>query len=207
MTPRPVRADAPLPALDRHGMVIAGVDEVGRGPLAGPVVTAAVVLDPDRPIAGLADSKVLTSGRREELAATILASARAVAFASASPASIDRLNIRVATLRAMAQAVSGLSISPDHVLVDGRDPLSGPCASTAVIGGDARVPEIAAASIIAKVMRDALMARLDLAYPGYGFARHAGYGVPVHLEALRRLGPCPVHRLSFAPVRAAQAQD
>jgi ribonuclease HII len=206
MTPHLIRADAPLPALDRRRMVIAGVDEVGRGPLAGPVVTAAVILDPDRPIAGLADSKALTSGRREELAATIFSAARAVAFASASPASIDRLNIRAATLRAMAEAISGLCISPDHVLVDGRDPLSGLCPNTAVIGGDARVPEIAAASIIAKVMRDALMARLDLAYPGYGFARHAGYGVPAHLEALRRLGPCPAHRMSFAPVRAARAE-
>jgi ribonuclease HII len=207
MTPRLIRADAPLPAIDRSRLVVAGVDEVGRGPLAGPVVVAAVVLDPGRPIVGLADSKALTPARRAELATTILSEARAVAFASASPASIDRLNIRAATLKAMAQAVSALSVRPDHVLVDGRDALSLCCPSTAVIGGDARVPDIAAASIVAKVMRDALMARLDLACPGYGFARHAGYGVPAHLEALRRLGPCPAHRMSFAPVRAARLPD
>jgi ribonuclease HII len=170
-------------------------------------VTAAVILDPAHPIGGLADSKTLSPARREELAASILRDARAVCIASASPANVDVLNIRSATLLAMRRAVEGLATEPDHVLVDGRDILAITTPHSAVIGGDLRVPEIAAASIIAKVTRDALMCRLDTVFPGYGFARHAGYGVPAHLDALQRLGPCPAHRLSFAPVRAALTRN
>ena len=182
---------------------VAGVDEVGRGPLCGPVVTAAVILDPARPILGLNDSKKLTEARREALYDEIQEKALAWCIARAEVDEIDRLNILHATMLAMQRAVEGLSVTPKLALIDGnRCPkLSVP--SAPVIGGDAQVPAIAAASILAKVSRDREMQALDLIYPGYGLAGHKGYPTPAHLEALRRLGPTPIHRRSFAPVRMA----
>ncbi|MCX7897900.1 MAG: ribonuclease HII [Rhodocyclaceae bacterium] len=178
-----------------------GVDEAGRGPLAGPVVAAAVVLNPARPIAGLADSKKLSPRRREEIAISIREKALAWAVAEASVEEIDRLNILQATLLAMQRAVMALGMTPSRVLVDGKHcpPLTFP--AHAIIGGDATVPAISAASILAKVTRDAVMRELDARYPAYGFARHMGYGTAEHLAALARFGPCPAHRKSFAPVR------
>jgi ribonuclease HII len=181
-------------------VLIAGVDEAGRGPLAGPVVAAAVILDARRPIAGLADSKTLSAARRETLALLVRERARAWAVGEASVAEIDRLNILQATLLAMRRAVEALAIGPDEVRVDGNHcPRLGVPART-IVGGDASEPAISAASILAKTTRDALLLRLDVDFPGYGFARHKGYGTAEHLEALRRLGPCVHHRRSFAPV-------
>ncbi|WP_369958931.1 ribonuclease HII [Pseudomonas benzenivorans] len=182
--------------------LVAGVDEVGRGPLCGAVVTAAVILDPARPIHGLNDSKKLSEARREQLFEEIREKALAWCIARAEVEEIDRLNILQATLLAMQRAVEGLSVTPKLALIDGnRCPrLSVP--SAAVVKGDSQVPAIAAASILAKVSRDREMQRLDLQYPGYGIAGHKGYPTSVHLEALRRLGPTPIHRRSFAPVRA-----
>ena len=189
-------------ALIRRGIgPVAGCDEAGRGPLAGPVVAAAVVLDPKRIPKGLDDSKKLTRARREELFDEICATA-AVAVTVASVARIERDNILRASLWALARAVNALPESPRHVFVDGRDRLDVSCDCEAVIGGDALVVSIAAASIVAKVARDRLMCKLALDHPGYGFERHMGYGVPVHLEALRRLGPTVHHRRLFAPVAA-----
>ena len=186
---------------------IAGVDEAGRGPLAGPVVTAAVILDPQRPIIGLADSKALTARRRERLAEEIRQKAW-IALGIAEPAEIDRLNILHATMTAMARAVSRLPLRPDRVLVDGnRVPDGLPCPAEALVKGDAREPVISAASIIAKTVRDELMQGAALRYPDYGFERHKGYPSAVHRERLRMLGPCPIHRLSFAPVRAARESE
>ncbi|RMD79246.1 MAG: ribonuclease HII, partial [Gammaproteobacteria bacterium] len=182
---------------------LAGVDEAGRGPLAGPVVAAAVILDPARPVAGLADSKRLTPGRREALAALIRERALAWALGEAGSEEIDALNIHRATLLAMERAVRALPLRPARVLVDGRHLPPLPCPGEAVVGGDGRVAAIAAASILAKVRRDGILEELDRRHPGYGFARHKGYPTPQHLEALARLGPCPAHRRSFAPVRAA----
>jgi len=180
-----------------------GVDEAGRGPLAGPVVAAAVILDPARPIAGLADSKKLSAARREKLAVEIRAKALVWAVAEAGVAEIDAVNILQATLLAMQRAVAGLQVSPTEVLVDGnRCPvLAYPC--RAIIGGDATVAEISAASILAKTVRDAGLLALHARYPLYGFDRHKGYGTAAHLAALREHGPCPEHRMSFAPVREA----
>jgi ribonuclease HII len=184
---------------------VAGCDEAGRGPLAGPVVAAAVVLDPRRVPKGLDDSKRLTAARREELFEEICATAScAVAFAS--PARIDRDNILRASLWALARAVHALPEMPRHVFVDGRDRIDTSCDCEAVIGGDGLVLSIAAASIVAKVSRDRLMCRLARDCPGYGFEDHKGYGVPAHLEALRRLGPSVHHRRFFAPVVAAAEQ-
>lgn len=181
---------------------VAGCDEAGRGPLAGPVVAAAVVLDPKHIPKGLDDSKRLTAARREDLFEEICATAScAVAFAS--PARIDRDNILRASLWALARAVHALPEIPRHVFVDGRDRIDTPCDCEAVIGGDGLVLSIAAASIVAKVSRDRLMSRLARDCPGYGFEVHKGYGVPAHLEALRRLGPSIHHRRFFAPVMAA----
>ncbi len=180
---------------------VAGCDEAGRGPLAGPVVAAAVVLDPKRIPKGLDDSKKLTRARREELFDEICATA-SVAVTVASVARIERDNILRASLWALARAVRALPESPCHVFVDGRDRLDVNCECEAVIGGDALVVSIAAASIVAKVARDRLMCKLALDHPGYGFESHMGYGVPVHLEALRRLGPTVHHRRLFAPVAA-----
>ena len=188
--------------------LVAGVDEVGRGPLCGPVVTAAVILDPARPILGLNDSKKLSEARREQLFEEIREKALAWCIARAEVAEIDRLNILHATMLAMQRAVEGLQVTPRLALIDGnRCPrLAVPAAP--VVKGDARVPAIAAASILAKVSRDREMAELDVRYPGYGLAGHKGYPTPVHLEALRRLGPSEIHRRSFAPVRQwLEAQD
>jgi ribonuclease HII len=181
---------------------VAGIDEVGRGPLAGPVCVAAVILDRDNLPQGLDDSKKLNPKRRAALAEEIYASALAVSIAMAPAAEVDALNIRGATLAAMARAAQALALPPAFALIDGRDAPELICPARAVVGGDAVSMSIAAASIVAKVARDRLMARLDLLYPVYGFARHAGYGTKAHLEALRRHGPCPEHRRSFAPVRA-----
>ncbi len=184
---------------------IAGVDEVGRGPIAGPVVAAAVVLDPARVPIGLNDSKKLTEKTRERLFDEICAH-HAVAIALGSVARIDATDIRAATLDAMRRAVNGLATAPDHVLVDGIDvPPRLPCPGTAVTGGDGRSISIAAASIVAKVLRDRLMALAAAEHPGYGFERHKGYGVAAHMAALDRLGPSPLHRRSFAPVARAAA--
>ncbi|MEK7262002.1 MAG: ribonuclease HII [Pseudomonadota bacterium] len=180
---------------------IAGVDEAGRGPLAGPVVAAAVILDPAKPIEGLADSKTLAPARREVLALQIRAQALAWALGTAGVEEIDRLNILQATLLAMRRAVEALPIYPELVLVDGNQPPALHCTVRTVVRGDATIPAISAASILAKVARDRTMAELDAVYPGYGFARHKGYPTAEHIQALGRLGATPEHRLSFAPVR------
>ena len=183
-------------------LLIAGVDEVGRGPLAGPVVAAAVILDPARPITGLADSKKLSPVRREQLAAEIRAKALAWALGRAEVAEIDQLNILQASLLAMQRAVAALSIAPEKVLVDGnRCPVLA-CPCEAIVKGDATIPAISAASILAKVARDAELRELHERYPHYGFAQHKGYPTAAHREALCRQGPCPEHRRSFAPVAA-----
>jgi len=185
----------------RPAGLIAGVDEVGRGPLVGDVVAAAVILDPNRPIEGLADSKKLSEKRREQLYALIRERALAWCVAKASPTEIDELNILHATMLAMQRAVAGLKIAPDYALIDGnRCPVLA-CPAEPVVKGDARVAEISAASILAKVERDRQMQQLHLQFPEYGFARHKGYPTPEHLEALSRLGALPEHRRSFRPVR------
>lgn len=183
--------------------LVAGLDEVGRGPLAGPVVTAAVILDPARPITGLADSKTLSEARREALAELIRERALAWSLGRAEVAEIDALNILQATLLAMQRAVAGLAVAPQHVLVDGNRCPRLPCTVQAIVKGDASVPAISAASIIAKVARDREMVALDAAYPGYGLALHKGYPTRAHVAALQQLGVTPIHRRSFAPVRAA----
>ena len=183
-------------------LLIAGVDEVGRGPLAGPVVAAAVILDPARPILGLADSKKLSAPQRERLAREIRARSLAWALGRAEVAEIDRLNILQASLLAMQRAVAALPIAPTEVWVDGNRCPQLPCRCKAIIKGDATIAVISAASILAKVARDAELIELDCLYPHYAFARHKGYPTAAHLEALRRHGPCPEHRHSFAPVAA-----
>lgn len=184
--------------------LIAGVDEAGRGPLAGPVVVAAVILDPARRIRGLADSKVLTEPVREKLHDRIRERCIAASVIVVECSEIDRVNILQATLAGMARALCALLPAPNHALIDGnRLPKSLPCPAQALVGGDGLEPAISAASILAKVTRDRYMIELDRRYPGYGFARHKGYPTPEHVAALNRLGPCPEHRLSFAPVRAA----
>ena len=189
-----------IAAMKKHGGVIAGVDEVGRGPLAGPVVTAAVILDPEAIPSGLNDSKKLSAKKRDALFIEICENAH-VSIASASPAQIDTRNIRGATLWAMAKALNGLSIAPSFALFDGRDiaPHS-PCPGQSVIKGDMRSVSIAAASIVAKVARDRMMERIGRNHPGYGFESHMGYGTRAHLEALDRLGVCEHHRRSFRPI-------
>lgn len=184
---------------------LAGVDEVGRGPLAGDVVTAAVILDPARPIAGLADSKVLSEKKREFLYELIIERAAAFCIARASVAEIDQINILNATLLAMTRAVEGLPVQPDFVAVDGNRLPKWRYKAQAIVKGDSKVPAISAAAIIAKVTRDREMADLDRLYPGYGFAEHKGYGTARHLAALFELGPTPMHRRSFKPVRDALA--
>lgn len=183
-------------------VLIAGVDEAGRGPLAGPVVAAAVVLDPARPIAGLADSKKLGAARRERLAEEIRARALAWALGRADVAEIDRLNILHASLLAMQRAVAALAVAPGKVLVDGNRCPKLNCPCEAIVKGDATMPVIGAASILAKVARDAELRELHGRYPQYNFARHKGYPTAEHLDALRRYGPCPEHRRSFVPVAA-----
>jgi ribonuclease HII len=189
--------EAPARAAGR----VCGVDEAGRGPLAGPVVAAAVILDPARPIDGLRDSKVLSPRQRAAAALAIRAGALAWALAEASVEEIDRLNILQATLLAMRRAVEALRPAADYALIDGNQVPRLAIPARAFVRGDALEPAISAASILAKTHRDALMAELDARHPGYGFAEHAGYGTPQHLERLRALGPCPLHRRSFAPVR------
>jgi ribonuclease HII len=179
---------------------IAGLDEVGRGPLAGPVVAAAVVLDHGKVPRGLADSKALPAERREELFEAILASAD-VGIATISHQEIDTINIRQASLLAMCRALAALPCRPDMALVDGNDPPKLPCAVEAIVKGDATVASIAAASIVAKVVRDRLMRRLGQVFPAYGFHTNAGYSTAFHLSALAAEGPCPFHRMSFAPLR------
>jgi ribonuclease HII len=183
----------------------AGVDEAGRGPLAGPVVAGAVILDPLRPIAGLDDSKKLSPARRQALAGEIVSKALAWSVCWADAAEIDSLNILHATMLAMRRAVLGLRLRPRLVQVDGNrlpnlEIGGGQIAGNAIVGGDALVEAISAASILAKVRRDAIMCEVDQLYPGYGFAQHKGYGTALHRESLDRLGPCPQHRWSFRPV-------
>lgn len=182
---------------------LAGVDEVGRGPLAGPVVAAAVILDPERPIAGLADSKKLSEKRREQLAAEIEARALAWALGRAEVEEIDRINILQASLLAMQRAVQALSVAPAMALIDGNRCPALACPARAVVKGDSRVAAISAASIIAKVSRDREMVALAQAYPGYGLDGHKGYPTKMHVEALQRLGVTPIHRRSYAPVQRA----
>lgn len=181
--------------------LVAGVDEVGRGPLAGPVVAAAVILDPTRPIDGLADSKALTEKRREQLAEAIRARALAWSIARAEVEEIDDLNILHASLLAMRRAVLALAPAARYALIDGNRCPELPCPAQAIVKGDSRVAAISAASILAKVTRDREMVEMDRRYPGYGLASHKGYPSRQHLEALARLGVTPIHRRSYAPVR------
>ena len=189
------------------GALLAGVDEVGRGPLAGPVVAAVVLLDPERPIAGLRDSKKLSAPRREQLALLIRERALDFAIGIAQVEEIDAINILQATMLAMRRAVQALKLRPGKIIIDGNKApylfdLVGDCPVETLPGGDDLVPAISAASIIAKCWRDARMAELDREYPGFGLARHQGYPTAAHLAALARLGPTPIHRRSFAPVRS-----
>ncbi|WP_192458102.1 ribonuclease HII [Musicola keenii] len=186
-----------------QAICIAGVDEVGRGPLVGAVVTAAVILDPAKPIAGLADSKQLSEKRRRVLYDEIREKARAWSLGRAEPEEIDQLNILHATMLAMQRAVAGLPVTPDYVLIDGNRCPSLPMPSMAVVKGDSRVAEISAASILAKVTRDREMEELDKLFPAYGFAQHKGYPTAYHLEKLATLGATLHHRRSFAPVKRA----
>jgi ribonuclease HII len=186
---------------DKPGLV-AGVDEAGRGPLAGPVVAAAVILDELHPIAGLDDSKKLTAKRREKLFDEIMAKALCVSIAEASVEEIDRINILQATMLAMQRAVLGLRLPPSKVLIDGNRVPVLPMLSEAIVGGDAKVKAISAASILAKVTRDRWCEQIDVAHPEYGFAKHKGYGTAQHMAALQKHGATPLHRTSFAPVRA-----
>lgn len=182
--------------------IICGIDEAGRGPLAGPVCAAAVILDPSKPkIRGLNDSKQLTENQREAFAIKIKARAIAWGVGWASVEEIDTVNIRQANFLAMKRAVAALSVTPTLALVDGNDPPPLDCRVTTIIGGDALEACISAASVLAKTARDALMIEMDAMYPGYGFASHKGYSARAHFEALRRLGPCAIHRRTFAPVR------
>ena len=187
---------------------VAGVDEAGRGPLAGPVVAAAVILHPRRVVSGLDDSKTLSAARRDQLAGEIKANALAWSVAWADPAEIDAINILAATMLAMRRAILGLTVTPNGVQVDGnRLPnlqiYGRRLAGEAIVGGDALVPAISAASIIAKTTRDRIMVRMDSLYPVYEFARHKGYGTEIHRARLQEYGPCEQHRRSFAPVRLA----
>jgi ribonuclease HII len=181
---------------------IAGVDEAGRGPLAGPLAVAAVILDPDHPIAGLNDSKKLSEAKREALYPQIIEHALAYCIVLIETDEIDRLNIFQATMAGMSRAVAGLTLTAHEAWIDGNKlPKDLPCRGRAIVGGDALEPAISAASILAKVSRDRLMVALDAVHPGYGFAIHKGYPTPSHLAALQQLGPCTQHRRSFAPVR------
>lgn len=184
-----------------QGVLVAGVDEVGRGPLAGDVVAAAVILNPDNPIEGLDDSKKLTEKRRNVLFEEIQKKAMSWSVARAGVDEIDSLNILHASMLAMKRAVETLAMTPEHVLVDGNRLPDWSYPAEAVVKGDSRVQAIAAASILAKVTRDREMIAFDQAYPGYGFAGHKGYPTKIHMEALNQLGPTPIHRRSFGPVR------
>ena len=191
--------DEPLFGTD----LVAGVDEAGRGPLAGPVCAAAVILDPSKPIEGLNDSKKLSAKKREALAPLIKERALAWAVAWGSVEEIDRLNILQATMLAMTRAVEGLKVRPELILIDGnRTPKGLPAPASAVVKGDAKVAAISAASILAKTERDRLMTELDRTYPGYGFAQHAGYGTAAHVAAIEKLGVTPCHRRTFEPIKS-----
>lgn len=188
--------------MNTQSPLTAGVDEAGRGPLAGPLAVAAVILDPARPIIGLNDSKKLSEAKREALYPQIIERALAWCVVLIEPDEIDRLNIFQSTMTGMSRAVAGLTPTAHHALVDGNKlPTDLPCPGRAIVGGDALEPAISAASILAKVSRDRLMVAMDAVHPGYGFAVHKGYPTPAHLAALQQLGPCPQHRRSFAPVR------
>lgn len=192
---------------DTKGLLVAGVDEAGRGPLAGPVVAAAVILNPRERIAGLADSKKLSPRKRERLFDEIRGRALCCSVAEASVEEIDRLNILQATMLAMQRAIAGLRLRPNKVLVDGNRLPQLAMAAEAVVHGDALVAAISAASILAKVHRDHWCAEVDRRWPQYGFAAHKGYGTEAHLAALQRFGPCELHRCSFAPVAAAMRRS
>lgn len=188
--------------------LICGVDEAGRGPWAGPVTAAAVILDPNAPIAGLTDSKKISEKKRFALEPEIKQKAAYWCVAHAQPNEIDTLNIREATFLAMQRAVAGLGIAPARILIDGNAlPKDLPAPGEAIIKGDLKEPAISAASILAKTERDRLMVEYDAAYPQFGFAGHKGYGTAAHADALQRLGPCPIHRTSFAPVRRAMLSE
>lgn len=186
----------------KHPLLTAGVDEVGRGPLAGAVVAAAVILDPNQPIIGLADSKKLSAKKREALAEEIRLKALAWSLGRAEVEEIDQLNILQATFLAMQRALESLPIQPEHVLIDGNQCPKLSYSMEAIIGGDALVPAISAASILAKVSRDAELVLLDQLYPAYGFAQHKGYPTPSHLQAIRQHGVLPIHRRSFKPIKS-----
>ncbi|SMC93693.1 RNase HII [Fulvimarina manganoxydans] len=211
--PKRARAPRPLPDFSRERALldgcarhVVGLDEVGRGPLAGPVVAAAVILDPNAIPDGLDDSKRIKAHERERLCNALFQTA-IVAVAAVSADEIDRLDIRQASLLAMRRAFHSLSIIPTVALVDGRDIPDGlNCEARAIIGGDGLSVSIAAASIVAKVTRDRMMLRADQLHPGYGFTSHMGYGTKTHLEAIRRLGPSPLHRMSFAPLKSMTAR-
>lgn len=191
--------------LKKQGTIlIAGVDEAGRGPLAGPVVAAAVILNPENPIEGLADSKILTEIKREKLFVLIQERALAWGIGRAEVEEIDRVNILQASLLAMQRAVANLNIQPERALVDGNQIPKLPCETVAIIKGDESEPAISAASILAKVTRDREMVLLDQQFPNYGFAKHKGYSTAVHMANLEKFGPCAIHRRSFAPVRIAE---
>jgi ribonuclease HII len=195
LSPRSEKANA-------NDLFIAGVDEAGRGPLAGPLAVAAVILDPRRPIDGLDDSKKLSEAKREALYPQIIERALAYCVVLLDVDEIDRINIFQATMTGMTRAVAGLTLAAHEALIDGNQlPKDLPCRGRAIVGGDALEPAISAASILAKVSRDRLMVALDVVHPGYGFAIHKGYATPGHLTALQQLGPCVQHRRSFAPVR------
>lgn len=188
--------------------LICGVDEAGRGPWAGPVTAAAVILDPNAPIAGLTDSKKISEKKRFALEPEIKQKVAYWCVAHAEPNEIDALNIREATFLAMQRAIAGLGITPSRILIDGNAlPKDLPAPAEAIIKGDLKEPAISAASILAKTERDRLMVGYDAAYPQFGFAGHKGYGTAAHAEALQRLGPCPIHRTSFAPVRRAMLSE
>ncbi|MFN3212569.1 MAG: ribonuclease HII [Henriciella sp.] len=188
--------------------LICGVDEAGRGPWAGPVTAAAVILDPSAPIFGLTDSKKISEKKRFALEPEIKAKAAHWCVAHASPDEIDTLNIREATFLAMQRAIDGLGKTPSHILIDGNAlPQNLPATAEAIIKGDLKEPAISAASILAKTERDRLMAAYDQDFPAYGFSGHKGYGTVAHADALQRLGPCPIHRTSFAPVRRAMLSE
>nr|WP_070961532.1 ribonuclease HII [Hyphomonas sp. Mor2] len=191
-----------------HIELICGVDEAGRGPWAGPVTAAAVILDPSRPISGLTDSKKISEKKRFALEPVIKANAAYWCVAHAEPEEIDQINIREATFLAMQRAIEGLGTTPSQILIDGNAlPDALPAPAQAIIKGDLKEPAISAASILAKTERDRLMERYCTTYPGYGFGGHKGYGTAAHADALRRLGPCPIHRTSFAPVRRAMVSE
>lgn len=188
--------------------LICGVDEAGRGPWAGPVTAAAVILDPNAPISGLTDSKKISEKKRFALEPEIKQKAAYWCVAHAQPDEIDTLNIREATFVAMQRAIAGLGVTPGRILIDGNAlPKDLPAPGEAIIKGDLKEPAISAASILAKTERDRLMVEYDAAYPQFGFAGHKGYGTAAHADALQRLGPCPIHRTSFAPVRRAMLSE